>query len=306
MITKTMAILTMYCCANNGSFSQNYFYNNRYYDNDFLFEISASFGAMNCLTDLGGRAGEGKGFIKDLNIPYTKFSGGISAGFVYRYALGARLDFNGGSVEATDYILQNDKSVGGQNRYKRNLHFKSNIYELLLLAELYPMVAFGVSADKPSRFSPYLTAGIGMFHFNPQTYLNNVRIDLQPLHTEGQGFSEYADRANYKLTQINFPIGAGLKYEVSPLCNLRLEVVHRITTTDYLDDVSTQYVDPALFYKYLATENANVATQLHDRQGELNPLHTTAPGSIRGRGSKNDSYFTVQFKVGLILGRQLR
>lgn len=305
MITKIMAILAMYCCANTCSFSQNYFYNNKYYDNDFLFEISASLGVMNCFTDLGGRKGEGKGFIKDLNIPYTKFSGGISATFVYRYTLGARLDFNAGSVEAADNILKNDNSTGGKNRYKRNLHFKSNIYELLLLAELYPIATFGIGGDKPSRFSPYVMGGTGMFWFNPYTYLHHLRVNLHALRTEGQGFSEYPDRLPYKLTQINFPVGAGVKYEMSSLCNLRFEILHRITTTDYLDDVSKRYIDPALFQKYLSVENTDLAILLHDRQAELNPSHITIPGDIRGRGKK-DSYFTIQLKIGLILGRQLR
>lgn len=306
MNTKPIAMLSVYCFAFTCSFSQHYFYNNRYYDNDFLFEISASAGAINCFTDLGGRAGEGKGFIKDLNIPYTKFSGGITTGFIYRYAVGARLEYNAGAVEASDNILKNDKSTGGINRYKRNLHFKSNIYELLLLAEIYPLTIFGIGGEKPSRFLPYLTAGVGVFHFNPETNINGSTIYLQPLHTEGQGFAEYADRSPYKLTQKNFPVGVGLKYELSPLCNLRFEILHRITTTDYLDDVSTRYIEPALFQKYLSPDNTSLAMKLHDRQAELDPLHTTSPGSIRGRGSKNDSYFTIQLKIGLILGRQLR
>ncbi|MCC6286755.1 MAG: hypothetical protein IT249_02615 [Chitinophagaceae bacterium] len=306
MFTKPVAILLMYCFICARTLSQDYFYNNRYYDQDFLFEINASVGGINCFTDLGGRPGEGKGFIKDLNIPYTKLSGGIGAGFIYRYALGVTLEFNAGTITAADNILRGDESTGGKNRYKRNLHFRSNIYEILLLGEVYPLVVLGIAGDKPSRISPYLTLGTGVFFFNPQTNLNGKIVDLHPLHTEGQGFTEYPDRPNYSLRAVNFPLGAGIKYELSPLCNLRLEVLHRITTTDYLDDVSTRYFDPALFQKYLSPENTSIAMQLHDRQGEIDPAHITQPGSIRGRGTKNDSYFTIQVKVGIILGRELR
>ncbi|MFT3748871.1 MAG: DUF6089 family protein [Agriterribacter sp.] len=306
MTTKPMAMLFLYsfCCTH--AFSQDYFYNNRYYDKDFLFEINASAGAMNCLTDLGGRSGEGKGFLKDLNFANTKLNVGTSAGFVYLYTLGARLEFNAGTITASDDVLKNDQSAGGINRYKRNLQFRSNIYELLFLVEYYPLSHLLFNDDKRSRVSPYITGGIGMFHFNPQTYLQNERINLQPLHTEGQGFTEYSDRSPYKLTQVSFPVGAGIKYELSPLYNLRLEVIHRITTTDYLDDVSTRYIDPTLFQKYLTPENANLAIQLHDRQGEIDPGHITQPGSIRGRDAKNDSYFTLQLKIAIILGRELR
>jgi opacity protein-like surface antigen len=306
MNAKFAAILFMYCFLFYRSFSQNYFYNNRYYDKDFLFEINASAGAMNCLTDLGGKSGEGKGFLKDLNIVNTQFSAGISAGCVYTYTLGARLEFNAGTITADDNVLKNDKSAGGISRYKRNLQFRSNIYELLLLVEYYPLAHLFFYDNNHSRFSPYITGGVGLFHFNPQTYLHNQLINLQPLHTEGQGFAEYSNRPSYKLTQVNFPVGAGIKYELSPLCNFRIEVLHRITTTDYLDDVSTMYIDPALFQKYLTPENAALAIQLNDRQGEINPAHTTQPGAIRGRSSKNDSYFTIQFKIAIVLGRERR
>ena len=35
------------------------------------------------------------------------------------------------------------------------------------------------------------------------------------LHTEGEGFAEYPDRKEYKLKQINFPVGAGIKYKIA-------------------------------------------------------------------------------------------
>ena len=306
MITKAMAMLFMYCCACTNAFSQSYFYNNSYYDNDFLFEVNASIGAMNCFTDLGGRANEGKGFIKDLNIPFTKLCGGAGAAFVYRYMIGVRFALNAGTIEASDNILRHDKSAGGVNRYKRNLHFRSDIQELLLLTEVYPFTILGAFREKHSRLLPYLTGGTGMFWFNPQTYINGARVNLQPLHTEGQGFDEYPDRQVYKLNQVNFPVGCGFKYELSPLCNLRLEMLYRITTTDYLDDVSTRYIDPAYFKKYLSPGNAGLAVLLHDRQSEINSQHTTIPGSIRGRNSRNDGYFAIQLNAGLILGRQRR
>jgi hypothetical protein len=72
---------------------------------------------------------------------------------------------------------------------------------------------------------------------------------------------EYPERKEYKLTQLNFPLGAGIKLECSALLNLRLEILHRITRTDYLDDVSTRYIDPSLFQKYLSPNKASNALQ---------------------------------------------
>lgn len=286
------------CCA------QDYFYDNHYYDNDLLFEAGVSIGAINCLTDIGGRAGNGKGLLKDLNWQNTKMSGGIFLNFSYRYALGIRLEFNMGNVMAYDSILKNDHSEA-RNRYRRNLHFKSHITELMLLGEFYPLVFFQTNG-KTNIFSPYLIGGAGLFQFDPQARLNGEWIGLNALHTEGQGFVEYPDRKPYKLTQINFPVGAGIKLECSALLNLRVEILHRFTQTDYLDDVSTRYIDPSLFRKYLPSQKAAYALQLHSRQKELDPSASTKQEARRGNNGRNDSYFTVQCKLSLVMGRERR
>ncbi|HRP57479.1 hypothetical protein [Agriterribacter sp.] len=304
MKVHTVYLLFLCCLLGKLSFAQDYFYNNRYYENDFLFEVGLSAGAINCLTDIGGRSGNGKKFLKDLNWQNTKMSGGIFVNFSYRYALCARLEFNMGNVMAYDSILKNDRSEA-RSRYRRNLCFKSRITELLLLAELHPLVIFQANS-KASTFSPYLVGGIGLFHFDPWTCLNGEWIALNELHTEGQGFAEYSEREVYKLTQLNFPVGVGIQFECSALLNLRVELLHRITRTDYLDDVSTRYIDPSLFQKYLSPGQASYALQLHNRQRELDPSVVVTPGAIRGNSSRNDSYFTVQCKLSLVIGRERR
>lgn len=303
MKVHTVCLLFLCCLLSKPFFAQDYFYNNRYYESDFLFEGGLLLGAINCLTDIGGRPGNGKKFLKDLNWQNTRMSGGIFANLSYRYVLGARLEFNMGNIMAYDSILKNDPSEA-RNRYRRNLHFKSHITELLLLAELHPLMLF--PAKNKANVSPYLVGGIGLFHFDPQACLNGEWVSLNTIHTEGQGFGEYPERKEYKLTQLNFPVGAGIQLECSALLNLRFEILHRITRTDYLDDVSTRYIDPALFQKYLSPYQASYAIQLHDRQKEIDPSATTIPNAIRGNNSRNDSYFTVQCKLSLVMGRERR
>lgn len=284
--------------------AQHYYYNNHYYDKALLFESGVSLGAANCLTDIGGRPGNGKKFLRDLNWQNTRMSGGIFVGFNYRYALTGRLELNLANVLAYDSILKNDHSES-RNRYLRNLHFKSAIVDLMLLAELHPLVFFQTDG-KANLWSPYLVGGAGFFHFNPMACLDGEWIVLNKLRTEGQGFAEYPERAVYKLTQIIFPVGFGIKIECSALLNLRIEVLHRITRTDYLDDVSTRYIDPNLFKKYLSPGQAAYALQLHNRQRELDPAAVTVPGAVRGNNSRNDAYFTMQCKLGLVIGRERR
>ena len=304
MKVHTVYLLFLCYILCNPCLAQDYFYNNRYYETDFLFEAGISAGAINCLTDIGGKPGTGKQFLKDLNWINTRMSGGIFVNLAYRYALSVRLAFNAGSITAYDSILKNDPSEG-RYRYRRNLHFKSNITELILLAELHPLMVLSDN-NKADRFSPYLVGGIGVFHFNPRAYFNGGWVTLRDLHTEGQGFAEYPERIVYKLTQLNFPVGVGIKFECSALLNLRFEILHRITRTDYLDDVSTRYIDPSLFRNYLSPQQALYAIQLHNRQKELDPSVVITPNAIRGNNSRNDAYFTIQCKLSLVMGRERR
>lgn len=286
--------------------AQYYFYDNNYYDSPILFEIGGSVGAMNCLTDLGGRKGIGKRFVKDLILRNTKLAGGIYASATYKNAVTLRVEGTWGKVQAYDSILKNVKTTTF-GRYERNLSFRSNISEISAIAEIHPLFIFINWENReqdPPRLSPYLLAGIGYFSFNPQTKLNNRWVDLQPLRTEGQGFAEYPSRKPYALKQINYPVGIGAKYELSPLFNVRAEIVYRILTTDYLDDVSRWYIDPTLYANYFSGSKLTNALLLNDRHYEIDPGYVTFPGDQRGDPRDNDAFFTFNVKFGLTLGRQ--
>jgi hypothetical protein len=73
--------------------------------------------------------------------------------------------------------------------------------------------------------------------------------------------------------------------------------------TDYLDDASTDYIDPNLFYSYLPANQAAIAQQLYNRKGELNPNDGLQPGEQRGDPKDKDAFFTIQLKIGMTLGR---
>ena len=285
--------------------AQDYFYNNDYYDADMIYEAGASFGIINCLTDLGGNKGIGKAFVKDLNFGNTQINGSIYAGFTYKEIIGLRLEGTYGQVKAYDSLLKKVASTTG-GRYERNLSFKSKIAEITLLAEFDPVAL--ISNHKHLLISTYLIGGIGFFSFNPQAIVNGRVVDLQPLSTEGEGFAEYPNRKPYSLNQINFPVGFGCKYEVSHDFSIRAEFLYRILSTDYLDDVSTKYVNPALFQKYFSGQKLNDALALNDRRARNNPEYPINPagGQIRGKEKNNDAYFTFNIKVGYTFGREKR
>ena len=128
------------------------------------------------------------------------------------------------------------------------------------MVELYPTVLFeDIPTDQWGRLRPYGVIGVGVFHFNPMgQYIDpntsqTTWVYLQPLHTEGEGF--VANRPNYALTQLNIPMGFGIKYYVSEKVNLGLELLYRKTFTDYIDDVSTTFVDPSVLAANLPQRN---------------------------------------------------
>ncbi|HXB09320.1 MAG TPA: DUF6089 family protein [Puia sp.] len=272
-------------------------------------EAGVSVGPMVFLGDLGGHAGKGTTFIKDYNMNTTKLAiGGFYAAYPTQW-LGFRFSLNYGSIEGSD---QDIKPKGGDEvtRLQRNLDFQSKILEGTVMAEFYPTVFLEEDPDDvTARLRPYGVIGLGLFHFNPQgSYRDPATgeiswVDLQPLHTEGEGFPEYPDRKPYKLTQMNIPMGVGVKYFFSENLNLSFEIVHRKTFTDYIDDVSTRYVDPKLFYKYLSPALAPIAAAMANKS----PL-ANVPGSgynvnnKRGDPTQNDAYFTAQFKLGIRIG----
>jgi len=287
--------------------AQYYFNNGRQYESAVTLEAGVSVGVMNCLSDLGGKKGIGKNFIKDLNWKNSRPCAGIYLAANYQYLFVARLQGTFGSVTAYDSILK-PIAATTTGRYERNLSFKSKIADFQLALELHPLFFKNYYArdEEPPYFSPYIVVGVGYFAFDPKAKYNNQWYALQPLRTEGQGFKEYADRKPYKLNQFNIAGGIGVKFEVSSSVFARFEVNHRFLNTDYLDDASTGYIDPSLFYNYLPANKAAIAQRLFDRRAEVDPTHETNYGYQRGNPTDNDAFFSIELKVGVTLGRQRR
>jgi hypothetical protein len=290
----------MLCCPTSKTYAQPDFSEDPYFYSKYTFEIGMSVGVMNCLTDLGGNKGIGKKFIKDLNLGNTTPSSSIYLGFAYKNAYVLRTEATWGIVKASDDVLKSKKETTS-GRFERNLSFRSTIFEISLTGEIHPRYFKRyLKGDQLPRFSPYVFGGIGYFVFNPQADLMGTKVDLRPLRTEGQGFEEYPDRKLYKLKQINFPVGAGVKYKYSSLLNFSAEFMYRFLSTDYLDDVSKTYINKNLFKNYLTPELTTQANALYNRQKEINPSAVVLLNGQRGNPNNNDAYFSINFKVGIV------
>ena len=272
------------------------------------WEAGINFGPSFFLGDLGGNKGKGTPFLKDLNLQFTNLMKGV---FITAYPtdwVGIRLAAELGKLEGDDGAV-NTKGVDELWRKQRNLDFRTNIAEGYIALEFFPLMVFPGIRDQQPRLRPYGVIGAGLFHFNPQGSIsdsggNKTWYYLHPLRTEGEGMSEYPNRKEYKLTQVNIPFGAGLKYLLSDRISISTEFLYRKTFTDYIDDVSRNYIDPNNFSKYLSPEDASIARRVSDKTvGIITPgLTRYAPGTQRGNPKQDDAYFNFFLKIGIRLG----
>jgi hypothetical protein len=266
-------------------------------------EAGLNLGPSNFLGDLGGNKGLGKTFLKDNNIEFTKIISGAFLTFYPAEWLGIRLSGQHTRIEGDDAII-NTKGGAEMNRFNRNLNFRSNITEFYIAAEILPTVFWEQDDYLAGKLRPYGVAGIGIFSYNPQTQLNGKWVDLRPLHTEGQGFPQFPDRKEYGKTAYAFPLGVGIKYYATEKFTVGIEAIHRFTTTDYIDDVSTKYIDPNLFVANLPAAEAALALQLNNRNIIPSVPSFSAPGAIRGDPTENDGYYSIAVKLGWRLGSE--
>ncbi len=265
-----------------------YFYDDRHYEGTFIVETGIKSGILNAFTDIGGKSGPGKQFIKDLNPVFSRPCFGFYSSLMYKERIGIRIQYTSGTITAADSILKSVRqSTGG--RYERNLSFRSPIREFALLIEIHPLNFRNdfLREKEPSRFSPYILAGTGIFSFDPQAKLDGNWYSLQPLHTEGQGFANYPESRPYSLKQQNLLAGGGLHYEINAWLSGKLEFIHRFLQTDYLDDVSGQYVSIIS----LKGEDRGLPYLLYDRSKEIGQSIGT-PGRSRGSKPGGDDFAT--------------
>lgn len=200
-----------------------------------------------------------------------------------------------GNYEVTDQIMLRAgltyTVVGGADRFSnkqqavlRNLSFETAITEFSVVGEYDLLNLY------ESRISPYGFAGLALYHFNPYAYNGNTqKIFLKPLSTEGQGLLGYADRKPYSLTQFAIPFGGGVKFAVTDNLRVGIEVGFRKLFTDYLDDVSKFYIDPA----DLLAAKGQLAVDMSYRGNQVSGGNPNYPPKSEQRGNpeSNDSYY---------------
>lgn len=182
-------------------------------------------------------------------------------------------------------IRGDDARAGNKEQLLRNLRFTSPVLDLSVLSEYY-IFPFEPH-ESSSLFYPYASAGISGFYFNPSATLEGRTYKLQPLGTEGQGMPGFPSR--YTLLNWALSFGGGVKIPLATGLNMGLEVVMRRTFTDYLDDVSTNYVNYFELEAANGVTAARLANRMNEYLGEDDPV-LLPTGAKRGRKEVKD-YF---------------
>jgi len=273
------------------------------------------------------------------DISFTKPALGISLfhRFGPRYTLIGQFLY--GTLKGSDA-----ESAKDPYRKERNLSFRNRIKELSLVA-VFDLFENNGTYISRVKWTPYAFIGVTAFLQNPQaqapkTYLDGSTdpyagqwVSLQPLGTEGQYSNLKPTDVNYgikpySLLQVAIPFGAGARFRINEVLDLWADIGFRYTFTDYLDDVSKNYVDlntlqakdpkmtqlaqamsyrsneikPAADFKNgstpynLNTPNGVVAIPLVDGYG------AEFKSNNRGNKKYDDIYMVTSVKITYILG----
>ncbi|MBI2730030.1 MAG: hypothetical protein HYX40_04650 [Sphingobacteriales bacterium] len=277
--------------------------------NRLKFEAGLDIGPSVFLGDLGGNRGKGTYFIKDYNFPVTKLMKGIYLTAYPNDWFGFRIAGNITQLTGDDSYI-NTNGHWELTRKVRDIEFRSNLQEVYGAFEIYPSVIANMKYDYIPRLRYYGVIGAGWFHFNPQSpYVDpstgkKTWVDLKPLRLEGEGI--IPGRKEYDLSGLMIPMGLGIKYDATDKLVVGLEVLHRKTFTDYIDDVSIRYADINQIAPYLTAQQQTYARYFLG-QGLTN-LQLRSPygaGRRRGNPKRNDAYFSYSFRISYKFGNLL-
>jgi hypothetical protein len=229
-----------------------------------------------------------QGDLTDQTFRSSRAALGLTGTFTISQRFNIRTGLTFARVAGADSLAKSEVLRG------RNLSFQSNISELSVVAE------YNIFNLDQVRWTPYLFAGLAVYHFDPFTYnQDNNRIYLRPLSTEGQGIEGYPAKP-YKPTQIAIPFGGGFKYAISDRVHLGLELGLRKLFTDHLDDVSGDYADPADLLAARGPRSPELAFRGNEIAGH--EMDQPARGDMRGSPKFKDYYYFTGLHLSFQLG----
>jgi hypothetical protein len=285
--------------------------------------LGFSVNALNYYGDIAPRPSK---VSTDISFTRPAFGVSFSHRFGPRYTLQAQFMY--GTLKGSDNQSADKNDLNNAvYRYKRNLSFRNRIKELSVVA-MFDLFQNENTYISRVPWTPYAYLGVAALLSNPEaqapaTDLTGAAlaeagdwVKLRPLGTEGQYSTLNPTDANsgikpYKSIQIAIPFGFGARFRINEVMDVWADIGFRYTFTDYLDDVSRNYVD-------LDKLKTPLAQAMSYRTNELgvpqNPYTTTSgivvengygseyPDNMRGSKSDRDIYMVTSLRVTYILG----
>ncbi|MNK12889.1 hypothetical protein D3C87_309670 [compost metagenome] len=250
-------------------------------------ELAIGIGATSFLGDLGGADRIGTNYsLRDINFKSTQIGGSLS--FRYRF----RPHFATSTMVNAGMLSGSDAWTAEPIRNMRNLSFRSFFVMVSQRFEIILLMNERLGRSGSARFLEhneqlYLIGGIGAMYFNPKAMYEGSWTTLHDKHTEGQGLS--GGPSEYKRITATVPAGVGFRMGIGHFWRIGLEAMYVKTFSDYIDDVSGVYYDPAI----IGATYGPQAAYLSNPSGTPEAFN---PGSQRG-SSQKDAFFYVNIML---------
>lgn len=236
------------------------------------------------------------------------FGGG---GLFFRYHMNKRhaLRFFGNIMVING---EDSKINTEEGQLARSVPFRNQMTELGVTYQ-FNLLPF-IGGVPRYAFGPYLFAGAAYLAHNPEGELFDTWYELEPIQTEGAG---------YNTNTFAIPYGVGINYSLGrSLINIGVELSHRFTFTDRLDDVSDTHSEALtelasgsgrlggavkrqlILSAPSVLEDYPQASQLSDIPDEaVREAARQKAGNPRGNPERNDAYWYLGFTVSKSIRR---
>jgi hypothetical protein len=265
----------------------------------YYWDFGGGVGVANILGDMGGKELTRRDFVADLKFQQTRQAANGFARYKISQMFSIKAGINYQCLRGADSLSTNPP------RHYRNLSFRNHTWEAAATCQFffYEVNDLGHTYRYKDNFRAYIGLGLGALYHNPKALYNGEWVALRPLETE-----------NYKYTKVTLTIPAevGFYFTINKHYRIGWNLCWRTAMTDYLDDVSTVYVDPSTF------ENP-LAVALYDRSidAEANAyepgfannfgyqVYTDADGNDyfnkRGDPTHRDSFITSNVEFSYVI-----
>lgn len=251
----------------------------------YFWDFGMSLGASNYLGEMGGNELTRRDFVSDLKLNQTRTYVNGFARYKMSPAFSVKANLGWARIQGDDKLSSNPGRNG------RNLSFRNDVLEATAQLQyfFYEVFDLGHTYRYANSFRAYIGLGAGAAYHNPKTQYNGEWVALRPLQTE-----------NHRYTSVTavIPASAGFYFTFKKKYRIGWDLTWRTTFTDYLDDVSTTYADPAALSSALAVALANRTDEI-----PFSPAFAEnyTPGNKRGDPSHNDSYITSSVDFSYVM-----